>query len=143
VFLHPKGSTGHIVYSGASGARNVDALFFMLGWAWYDLYKQCTGTLRRTYVSASSGICGLGSGFWCIWAVKHRHTIFILSGTCTDFTKSALRHLTPSFCFCIWWNLWVTYCILVHPSCATSMHYLSCSSGPGAVSIQVCRDMLH
>jgi hypothetical protein len=135
VFLHPKGSAGHIVHSGSSGARIVDGLFFMLRWAWYGLYKQCTGTLRRTYIFASSGICGSGSAFWCVWAVKHRHIIFNLSGTCIDSTKSALRHLTPSFCFCIRWNLRVTYCIPVHPSRATSMHYLSCSSGPGAVSI--------
>jgi hypothetical protein len=32
VFLHLVGSVGHIVHSGASGAQNFDALFFMLGW---------------------------------------------------------------------------------------------------------------
>jgi hypothetical protein len=41
-FLHPEGSAGNKVHSGASGAQNVDTLFFLLGW---DQYK-----FEKTYV---------------------------------------------------------------------------------------------
>jgi hypothetical protein len=35
VFLHPVGSAGHVVHSGASRARNINTIFFMLGWDRY------------------------------------------------------------------------------------------------------------
>jgi hypothetical protein len=32
------------VHSDASGLRNIDELFFLLGWEWYRFDKKCVGT---------------------------------------------------------------------------------------------------
>jgi hypothetical protein len=71
VFLHLVRSVGHIVCSGASEVQNVNALFFMLGWADVDLEKVRPDTLRRTYVFSSGAIYGSRSAFWGVRGMKH------------------------------------------------------------------------
>jgi hypothetical protein len=44
VFLHSVVSTGHVVHSSGSGARNVGALFFRLVWDWCGIHTKCVGT---------------------------------------------------------------------------------------------------
>jgi hypothetical protein len=43
VLLHPVGSTGHVVHSGALGARIIAGLFFLIRWDRYGLHKKLTG----------------------------------------------------------------------------------------------------
>jgi hypothetical protein len=38
------GFVGHIVHFDTSESRIIDALFFMLRWDWYGLYKNKVGT---------------------------------------------------------------------------------------------------
>jgi hypothetical protein len=44
VFLHPVGSVGHLVYFGASEARNMIALFFMHGCDRCGFHQKRVGT---------------------------------------------------------------------------------------------------
>jgi hypothetical protein len=37
--LDPVESAGYVVHSDALGAQNVNALFFMLSWDWYEFHK--------------------------------------------------------------------------------------------------------
>jgi hypothetical protein len=72
VLLHPVGSAGHVVDSGASGPQNIDALFFMFGWDQYGFDKKRAETRYAELVFfESGGICESCRAFWCIQGKKH------------------------------------------------------------------------
>jgi hypothetical protein len=75
VFLHPVGSAGHVVYNGASGAQNVHAMFFMLGWDRYEFDKKRVRTRYAELFFTSGGIYGSCRALLCVRGTKHQRTI--------------------------------------------------------------------
>jgi hypothetical protein len=53
-----------------------------------------------------------------------------------------IGHDTPNLCFCIWWDLRVTYCILVCLGREISIQYFHAQVGPVRITQKVRRDTL-
>jgi hypothetical protein len=49
-------------------------------------------------------------------------------------------HVTPNLCFCIWWDLQVTYCVPVCPGREQSMHIFSFSDWTGTDLTKKCTE---
>jgi hypothetical protein len=77
VFLQPMRSVGQVVHFATYGARNIGALFFMLGWPGAVSKKAYQDTIRRTCVFVSGGICGSRSALRYIRGMKYRCTSFL------------------------------------------------------------------
>jgi hypothetical protein len=135
VFWDMVESTGHVVHSSASGLRNIDALYFMLEWAWCGSKKSVSLHLTPDLCFSSDEICGSHRGFRGVRPRNINAVFFMLGWPRCGFQKNAPGHVMLNLCFCIWWELWVTQCIPVHPDREMSTHYFSCSSGLVATSI--------
>jgi hypothetical protein len=94
VFSHLVECTSHVVHSGASGAQNMNALFFMLGWEQYGFHKKRSGTHYVERVFSHS----MGSVGHIVHSLrpgcKTSMYYFLCSGgTNTNCTKSAPGHV--------------------------------------------------
>jgi hypothetical protein len=114
-----KSSLGHIVRSGAF-SRNVDTLFFMLGWAQCRFMKKQGGTRYVELVFLGPGgyadhvVGSSASGAQNVDAIFHSRVgpVRIPEKACQDMSccshKNILGHITPNLWFCIWCDLRVT-----------------------------------
>jgi hypothetical protein len=115
---------------GASGVRNIEALFFKLGWARYGSWEKRDWTRFTELVflhlvrSSSHVMCFRASGAWNIDAL-----FFILGWARCRYHK--MRTWTPyAKFFFIQCDLRIMHCIQMRPRHETLMYYFLCSGGP-------------
>jgi hypothetical protein len=100
VFLDPVGSMDHVVHCGASGARNIDALFFLHGWDRYRFHRICMRTayaellFLHPVVSVGDVLHFGASGAQNIDALY-----FMLEWDQCSFHKSASGQVMSNLCF--------------------------------------------
>jgi hypothetical protein len=116
VGLHPVVYAGHVVHSGASEARNVDALFLMLVWDWCKFNKNARGHVMPNLCFASSRIYASRCALRCVRGVKRRSTIFLARvgpvhilekahrdvGHVVHFGASGVRNIDTLFFLLLW-----------------------------------------
>jgi hypothetical protein len=98
---------GPILYFGTSGMSNVDALFFILWWDWYEFdKKKHVGTryVKLVFFNPMGSVVHMvRSG---ASRARNGNTLFLCSGgLCVVSIKSVSGHVMLNFCVCIRWDL--------------------------------------
>jgi hypothetical protein len=107
VFLHPVGSVGRVLHSSVYVLRNVETLFFMLGWVRCGFHKKRAGTCYTELVCFHPvGFMGhvVDSG---AYGLRNVYPLFFMLGwvRCGFHKKWDMLYRTYFF---IRWDLWVT-----------------------------------
>jgi hypothetical protein len=107
--LHLVAFVDHVVHYGASGAQNVYALFFLLGWDQYRFKNKRVETRYAKIVFLHPvGYVGHVVYFSASGRETSTHYFSFSCGTDMDSTKNVSGHLMPNLCFFIRWYLRVT-----------------------------------
>jgi hypothetical protein len=127
VFLPSVGSVGHVVHSGASRARNIDTLFFMLKWAQCGFHKKRARTCYNKLVFLLLvGSAGSDNAFPCVWSTKPRCAIFYAQ-------VGRLRFQTRVFAF---GGICGSHSAFRCIKATKRRHTFSSSGGPGVLSLK-------
>jgi hypothetical protein len=78
---------GHVVRCGTSGARNIDALFFILEWDQCGFQKRAAGHVMLNLRFCILWICGSGSAFRHVRAGNIDALFFVLRWSRCGFLK--------------------------------------------------------
>jgi hypothetical protein len=74
--------------------------------------------------------------FWCVWSVKHQHTIFHARVDSVQIPQKVSKLVMSNLYFCIWCDLLVAYYDLVRRWRETSTRNFSSSGERSAGSIK-------
>jgi hypothetical protein len=106
MFVHQVASAGHVVHSGKSRERNVDTLFFMLGWDWYRFDKKCAMTHYAELVFLNPvGYVGHVVHSGASRECNNDALFFMLEWARSVSIKYASGHVMLNMCFYSWWDL--------------------------------------